>query len=472
VALVGLARPGRASPAGPGDGGGKIAPAGPASKYASKLKAAFVRRKEDYGILWPGAIYDGEAALEKTKIQIEAQARALGMKLSLREGPIHSIAETDAWIAEAKSERPDGLLLVLLDRQKHAWPSAAKAADSGIPTVVVAPVGAAFTTNTAGLARKDGVFISSTDDFSQAAYGMKMIHAAAKLREMRLVVIQGEEPRDAVLEHFGTKLRYVPARRFLQEYEKTPVTDEIRAMAAAYVKEATKISGPTEEDVRAGIKSFVVARQILQREEGDGITMDCLGALGQTKVSLPCIAWSKMLDDGIPAACEADLGAAVTHALVQLLFDRPGFQQDPVPETARECLIGAHCTCPTRLSGFSKPPEPFDLSHHHGKRDAVPRPLWRVGQRITVADVVLGGKTDGLPQGAGKPPEMIISTGTVVENVSVPPSGGCVVSVMAKIDGVTDFLDYPGFHQLFFYGDYKKELVAYSRLFGITPVVV
>jgi len=477
IALARLALPGETTPertgnAGAADPGGKIAPAGPGSKYAPRLKAAFVRRKEDYGILWPGAIYDGKAALAKYKSQMEARARELGMKLALREDPIHSLAEADAWIAEARSERPDGLMVVLLDRQQHAWPTAAKAADSRIPTVVYAPIGAAFTTNTAGLARKDGVFIASTDDFSQAAYGMKMIQAAAKLREMRFIVIQGEDRKDALLEPFGTKLRYVPARWFLQEYEKTPLTEEIRAMAAAYVKDATRLSGPTEEDVRAGIKSFVVARQFLQREEGDGITMDCLGALGQTKVSLPCIAWSKMLDHGIPAACEADLGAAVTHALVQLLFDRPGFQQDPVPETARECLIGAHCTCPTRLNGFSKPPEPFDLSHHHGKRDAVPRPLWRVGQRITVADVVLDGKADSLPKGAEKPPEMIISTGTVVENISVPPSGGCVVSVMAKIDGVTDFLDYPGFHQLFFYGDFKKELVAYSRLFGIKPVVV
>ena len=94
--------------------------------------------------------------------------------------------------------------------------------------------------------------------------------------------------------------------------------------------------------------------------------MDCLGALGKTKVSLPCIAWSKMLDHGIPAACEADLGAALTHALVQLLFDRPGFQQDPVAETARECLIGAHCSCPTRLNGFDQKPE--QVRHHASSR--------------------------------------------------------------------------------------------------------
>jgi len=219
------------------------------------------------------------------------------------------------------------------------------------------------------------------------------------------------------------------------------------------------------DDVCNGVRSYVVARTILQREEGDGITMDCLGAVGPTNISLPCIAWSRMLDHGVPAACEADIGACITHALVQYLFDRPGFQQDPVPDTANDCLIGAHCTCPTRLSGFDQPPEPFYLSHHHGMRDAVPVPEWRVGQRVTVADVLPSDNPD-------VPAQMIISAGEVVGNIAVPPSGGCVVSVSVKLDGVSDLLDYPGFHQIFFYGDYKKELAAYCKLYGIRPQIV
>ena len=39
-----------------------------------------------------------------------------------------------------------------------------------------------------------------------------------------------------------------------------------------------------------------------------------------------------------------NLGAVATHVIVQYLFDRPGFQQDPVPETARGAIIGAHCS--------------------------------------------------------------------------------------------------------------------------------
>jgi hypothetical protein len=443
----------------------KIAPAGPASKYTPMIQAAFVRRKGDYGIRWPGAIYDGEAALKSYRGQIETAAREMGVKVVMRSEPIYTAAEADEWLAQAKAGKPDGLFVVLLDRQDHAWPTATKATDTKIPTVIFAPIGAAFTTNSAPLAKKAGSFIASTDDFAQAAYGLKMLRAGAKLREMRFVVIAGKERRDVEVKSLGTKLRYVPAPTFLDEYNKTPENDEVKEIAAEYIKNATRISGAMEQDVLNGVKSYVVARNILEREEGDGITMDCLGALGRTKVSLPCIAWSRMLDHGIPAACEADLGAAVTHAIVQYLFDRPGFQQDPVGDTGKEALVGAHCTCATRLNGFSSPPEPYYLSHHHGNRDAVPRPTWKVGQRMTVAIVE--------PRNLAAPAlHMYISSGTVLDNVSVPPSGGCVVSVTAKLDGVTDYLDYPGFHQLFFYGDYKKQLRAYCQLFGIEARVV
>ncbi|MBN1816697.1 MAG: twin-arginine translocation signal domain-containing protein, partial [Sedimentisphaerales bacterium] len=34
----------------------KIAPCGPAGRYTPTIKAAFVRRQEEYGMWWPGAV--------------------------------------------------------------------------------------------------------------------------------------------------------------------------------------------------------------------------------------------------------------------------------------------------------------------------------------------------------------------------------------------------------------------------------
>ena len=437
---------------------------GPASKHVPAVKACFVRREEDYGMRWPGQIYDGEAARMKFTEQIKAEAKALGITLNLQEKPVYSEEEGQQWVAQAAEAKPDGLFVVLLDRQRPAWPTATAAVDSGIPTVIFSPVGTSFTTNTVDLADRSGCFICSTDDFRQVQMGMKMLKVGAKMKNTRCLVIKGKQRADSEMPHLGIKLRNVPAGAFLEEYEATPVDDQVKAMAAELMKHAMKQEGPTEADVLNGIKSYLVAARMMEREECDAITMDCLGALGKTKVSLPCIAWSKMNDDAIPAACEADLGAVATHIIVQYLLDRPGFQQDPVAETVQEAIIGAHCSCPTRLNGFGTEPEPYDIVHHHGVRDATMRPVWRVGQEITCVDVLLGSEEE--------PARMLISTGEVIENVSVPPAGGCVVSVMAKFDSTQDVLSFPGFHQLFLYGNFKRELKQFCRLQGIEPVVV
>jgi hypothetical protein len=435
-----------------------IRPCGPASTYVPTIKAAFVRRKEDYGMLWPGAVYDGQAARKMYSEKMTSTAGKLGAKLELRAEPIYSLAEAEGWVAQAEAENVDGLVLVMLDRQKHSWPTARNVARSDIASIIYSPLGTSFTTNTINLAETPGCVIYSTNDFSQAAYGMKMLCAAAKMRRTRCVVIRGRNRSEGTLGDTGIAMRVVPATTFIEYYNQMPDSKDIMAMADDYVRRARKVTGATRQDVINGVKSYYVAGKILEAEQADAITMDCLGALGRLKVSLPCIAWSRMNDDGIPAACEADYGAVASHILTQYLFDRPGFQQDPVADTADDSIIGAHCSCPTKLNGFGSAPEPFDLMHHHGNRDAVPRTLWQVGQRATSIDL-LPGKADGT-----SPSKVLISAGTVLENMDVPPSGGCVVSVKVRFDGGQEVLSFPGFHQIFFYGDYKHRMKDFCQL--------
>lgn len=454
--------------------GGRVRPNGPAAQCVPSLKVAFVRRKEPYGMSWPGAVYDGQAAHKLYLGKIQETAGKLNVKLDIRPEPIYSDEEADAWIAQVKEGKPDGLLIVMLDRQRHCWPTATKATDIGIPTVIYSPIGTSMTPNTIPLARKNGCIVYSTDDFSQAAYGMKMLWAGTKMRATRYLVIHGAKEFDSELADLGIQLRHLPAAKFLEAFRATPETPEMVAMAEDYIKRAQQLKDANRQDVINGAKFYFLVRKLLDQYECDAVTMDCLGVLGPTEDSLPCLAWSRLNDEAVPAACEADLGAAATMLVVHYLFDRPGFQQDPVAETARRAIIGSHCSCPTRLAGFDQPPEPFVVRHHHANRDATTQTLWREGQAVTCADILPGAAP---PKAPGAPPRsvMLISSGRVLGNVSVPPAGGCVCAVMVQFDGVDTVekvLAYPGFHQMFFYGEFKQQLVDFCRLYNLEPQVV
>ena len=111
-------------------------------------------------------------------------------------------------------------------------------------------------------------------------------------------------------------------------------------------------------------------------------------------------------------------------------------------------MLGSHCSYPTKLTGLT-PSEPFDITHHHGNRDAVPRTIWKVGQQITCIDFLPSEGDRGVyeEESVSERSQMLISTGSLVENKSVPPSGGCVVSVKVKFDGGHEVLTFqPNIH--------------------------
>ena len=132
---------------------------------------------------------------------------------------------------------------------------------------------------------------------------------------------------------------------------------------------------------------------------------------GTTSSCPPCIAWLRLLDEGGVGACEADWNAAISMRLTSLLFDRPGFMQDPAPNTVNNTLMGAHCTCPSKLAGFDKPHEPFILrTHSESGLGVAPQVLWKIGQKVTVM------KFQG-------PEKIILGTGKVLRNIETPPGG-------------------------------------------------
>jgi hypothetical protein len=144
--------------------------------------------------------------------------------------------------------------------------------------------------------------------------------------------------------------------------------------------------------------------------------------------------------------------------LTSYLFDRPGFMNDPVPETVKNLLIVAHCVSGTKLNGLDQEHEPFILRSHSESAIGVSlQVLWKEGQPVTLARFT-------------SPNEMIVDTGTVVGNVDTPPAGGCRTSVEVEMDRVEDARDMLGFHQVVFYGNHRRDLQNFCQMYGVKVV--
>jgi hypothetical protein len=423
------------------------------------VTVVYLRPKEKYWLGWPGTAWEKnayEGFLAKSRSLLEKFGQDLKVRVGFEPEPLYDADATDAFVAKIQASKPKGVVVFPLHMQE--WGNVKKIVESGIPTIVFAGLGMCFTGHIQAISRLPGVHLISSPDFElqPVRFGLKLIRAAHDIRRTRIAVLAGNEAKDEVVEPLGLQLRRLPRQRFADALETIGETAEVLAMAEEYQKAAQKVVEPSRADLINASRNYFASQKILADEHCDGITMDCLGAVFDRQIPCPpCMAWSRFLDAGIPAICEADINAVLSHTLCCRLLDKPGFMQDPVPETVHNTFIGAHCVCPTRLNGFGGPRTPFVLrSHSESDIGVSVQVLWPEGQVVT------------LMQMAG-PDKMILGRGKVLRNFETPPVGGCRTSVELAIEAPPDTRDIKGFHQLFITGDHVRDFQAYGQMYGI-----
>ena len=424
---------------------------------ATRIQVAILREPAPYWLGWPGKTYDLEQHQQEYLGQAKESGKRLDITTEIAAEPVTDEEALTRWLAEARDRPPDGLLVILQHMSSWGWVDRI-AREIRVPLIVFAPVGTAFTGHVQRRSRQEGVYVVSSLEWSAVEAGMRMIRAKRMFEETRMLWIRSDQRNETVLDRLGTKVRAIPRDTFNELFDTMPVNEEVRDVAADLRRGAQAIVEPTDEDFLNAARVYTTAKCLMAKEKANGLSMDCLGMVGARLVPTPpCAAWMLLQDLGITAGCEADLNGAMSLMLSSYLLGRPGYMNDPVPETAKNLLIAAHCTSGSRIAGFDAAPAPYVLRDHSESALGIsPQVLWPEGRKAT------------LLQFSGTN-ELIVDTGTVVSNVNTPPAGGCRTSIELEMDDVEDVRDVRGFHQVVALGDHRRELEAFCQLYGIEP---
>jgi hypothetical protein len=251
-----------------------------------------------------------------------------------------------------------------------------------------------------------------------------------------------------------------PAYQEAQQVVRADKTaqQEAEAFAEYYMKAAQEIRRAKWQDlVYAGL-IYVCLRRIIVVNKFDGIGLgDCLKSY-RVMGTNPCVPAMRLLDEGLPTACEGDMSGLEVQLLTHWLFGRPSFIGEGQP-TLRNTRISAHCTSPSKLNGYDQSSEPFLLMEHSETgRGIAPQVKWKVGQEVTI---FRGGRRLG--------------TGEIVSNTLQPPNGGCRSSIEYTVDGMAD-VGRPGTglgspHSEAVYGNVEKEMDAFWTLVEGKPAL-
>jgi hypothetical protein len=419
--------------------------------------SVIARQKPPYWLGWPGTAYPLESERARYTQAIADAGRRVGVEIVQEREPLEENAAVAAFVKKVQAEKPDAVLVTLQHMQ--AWATAGEIAKAGVPMIVFAPVGTAFTGHINGLSLRPGVHVISSLELPAVEQALRMVRAKRQLEATKMLVISGNERKES---KFGfVSLQHVPRVTFEEMFSRTPTSEEAKWVAHQRFREARKVVEPTKEDGLNAARSYITAKQLLKNEGCNALTTDCLGMVSQKKVPTPpCMGASIFQDHGITYGCEAAVGPAASLMLTSYLFDRPGFMNDPVPETAKNVLIASHCVSGTRIYGLDRPKEhaPYILrSHSESNLGVSTQVLWPVGQPVTLVQFF-------------QPDALYLDTGTVVGNVDTPPAGGCRTSVEIAMDDMEDSRDVLGFHQVVFLGNHRRDVEAFCQMYGIKVV--
>ncbi len=292
-----------------------IDPADLRPKPTVRVTAAFLEMPRPYWLGWPGTTYDLDTHQQTYRTQLEKSAQTLGVQVALESSPIDSQEQVTAWLTKIAADSPDAILVMLQHMQCWSWVTQI-AKESGIPVLVFAPVGTAFTGHVDGAARMPNVHVMSTLAWSAVEDSLRMVRAKRMYEETRVLWIHANSRNETVLDRLGVKVRAIPRDTFNLQFDKELVTDEVRDIASGLRKSAQKVVEPTEEDIHNCARAYVTAKRLLAAEKANALSMDCLGMVGSRLVPTPpCGAWTMLQDQGITAGCEADLFGAISMML-------------------------------------------------------------------------------------------------------------------------------------------------------------
>ena len=181
----------------------------------------------------------------------------------------------------------------------------------------------------------------------------KAVRAAVALRKMRVVQLDADKLDDegsTFSEKIGASIVLVSRNELEKRLEevRTRASRELKRLAERY-----DLGGVDRDELLGPFALYIVAERIVEEFDAHALTINCFPFILKFKFT-PCIALSMLLDEGIPAACEADYRALTLLALAQLLTGKPGWignftDYDPVTHQ----LTISHCTIATSIAEHS-----------------------------------------------------------------------------------------------------------------------
>lgn len=371
------------------------------------------------------------------------------------------------------------ILLMCLARMTFSFGSLYDAmGDLDIPVIVLStnPELIPIDTNLAASLRANGADVTFVLSEEQALERVKLL-ASPRILENRRAVLYGRPfdsttvpahnlTEDLVYRRTGVRIEYRPISELAALFKEVDAQAAGREMKR-WKSEASAVIGVSDDTILDACRLYVLLRSIVEKEKFDAVSIDCLGfTLSPDPVlPYPCLAFSRLRDEGITAACEADVCAMLSSMFLETITQKPSFMCNLMTLDARNSMMNvSHCAAPLKLNGSNAASMEYMLHDYHGfGKGVVPEVRFPPG-----STVITGGFSKDLKSFALWPGRIQTQ---VTDTAQAKPESGRMLNVCAntmdvKIRDADRFLqNAPGLHQIMILDNYTRTIE--NALFGM-----
>jgi hypothetical protein len=270
---------------------------------------------------------------------------------------------------------------------------------------------------------------------------------------------------DGFHKQFGTSAAFLSYQDLKEAWARA---DErlAKTQAEEFARGALRIVEPKPREIHDALRFYLAAHDLLAHEKANAITIDCFpGLLGKQLPAYPCVAFSKLNDEGLYGVCESDLRSTMTQIMVTSYSGVPGFVANPVFDPGRHEVAFSHCVAATKMKGINGPSFPYLLRDHQETDEGVAmQVIMPVRETITV------GKFEDARRFLLATAEV---TGTTAEVSGTPDAEvGCHSKIRTRVPNAQKWAENytGGLHRVIFYGNHVAAIERMGRMLGFEVI--
>lgn len=190
-----------------------------------------------------------------------------------------------------------------------------------------------------------------------------------------------------VKQRTGVEVEFRPLKSLIKGIQ-TVDDQEAKKEMDGWIAEATQVDPALEKEILASCRVTVWLRKQIDEGGYSGISINCVSKHFPESPLMPhpCLAFSRLRDQGIAAVCEADVCALLTSLLMEDIADKPSYMGNiAAVDHGDSAVTLLHCVTGLKVRGYDREPLLYALRDYHDTgKGVVPDVNFDTGTRVTL----------------------------------------------------------------------------------------